>query len=82
MFPPALWSCHREATRGGYETFFAAEAELRRPYAALAALLNCCEDELAILSSATAAWQQVVYGLAWTWRPGDRVRWGRGTRIR
>ncbi|KAL4425946.1 hypothetical protein ABPG75_009962 [Micractinium tetrahymenae] len=63
----------REATRGGYETFFAAEAELRRPYTALAALLGCHEDELAILSSATAAWQQVVYGLAWTWRPGDRV---------
>ncbi|KAL4418819.1 hypothetical protein ABPG77_008704 [Micractinium sp. CCAP 211/92] len=63
----------REATRGGYETASAAEAELRRPYTALAALLNCQEDEVAIVSSATAAWQQVVYGLAWTWRPGDRV---------
>lgn len=25
------------------------------------------------MSSATAAWQQVVYGLAWGWRRGDRV---------
>lgn len=25
------------------------------------------------MSSATAAWQQVVYGLAWAWRRGDRV---------
>lgn len=26
-----------------------------------------------MLTSATAAWQQVLYGLAWGWRPGDRL---------
>lgn len=63
----------REATRGGYETFDACSAALHRPYTALAALLNCSADEIAIVTSATAAWQQVIYGLAWTWQPGDRV---------
>ena len=65
-----------EATRGGYETFDASANALKLPYTALAALLNCAADEIAIVSSATAAWQQVMYGLAWTWRPGDRVRLG------
>jgi selenocysteine lyase/cysteine desulfurase len=69
---PAL--CCREATRGGYETLDASSEALRRPYTALAQLLNCQADEIAILSSATAAWQQVVYGLAWAWQPGERVR--------
>lgn len=62
-----------EATIGGYETFDAEAEALRCPYTALAALLNCRPDEIAIVSSATAAWQQVVYGLAWGWRRGDRV---------
>lgn len=34
-------------------------------------LLNCHSDEIAIVTSATEAWQQVVYGLAWSWQPGD-----------
>lgn len=75
LFTPesSRWRC-REATRGGYETVDASADALHRPYTALAALLHCSPDELAIVSSATAAWQQVIYGLAWTWRPGDRVR--------
>lgn len=64
---------YREATIGGYEAFDEEAAALRRPYTALAALLNCRPNEIAIVSSATAAWQQVVYGLAWGWRAGDRV---------
>ena len=51
----------------------ASAAALRRPYAALAALLNCSAGEIAVVSSATAAWQQVTYGLAWRWRKRDRV---------
>lgn len=46
---------------------------LSRPYEALASLLNCSQEEIAILTSATAAWQQVVYGLAWRWIRNDRV---------
>ena len=41
-------------------------------HAALAELLNCNREEVAVLSSATAAWQ-AVYGLAWGWRRGDRL---------
>lgn len=63
-----------EAQLGGYEAQACARAALEgRPYEALAALLNCRPDEIAIVSSATAAWQQVVYGLAWQWKPGDRL---------
>jgi selenocysteine lyase/cysteine desulfurase len=56
-----------------YEAAAASAPALERPYACLASLLNCRPDEIAVLSSATAAWQQVVYGLAWAWRPGDRL---------
>ena len=54
-----------EATRGGYEAAEAAEArgDLRRPYSALARLLGCAPEEVAVVQSATAAWQQVFYGL-------------------
>ena len=74
MHPPASLPLPcREASDGGYETVDASAAALQRPYTALAALLNCRPEEIAILTSATAAWQQVLYGLAWGWRPGDRV---------
>jgi cysteine desulfurase / selenocysteine lyase len=56
-----------------YEAVEHRAADLHRPYSALARLLGCHPDEVAILSSATAAWQAVVYGLAWGWRPGDRI---------
>ena len=42
-------------------------------YTALAKLLNCDGEEIAVLSSATVAWQAVVYGLAWGWGTGDRL---------
>lgn len=70
--PPPL-PLRREASIGGYETFDASAELLQRPYTALASLLGCSDDEIAVLPSATHAWQQVVYGLAWGWRPGDRV---------
>ena len=46
---------------------------MQRPYTTLARLLNCQADEIAIVPSATVAWQQVVYGLAWEWKTGDRL---------
>ena len=54
-----------EAVLGGYEAAEAAEArgDLRRPYSALASLLGCTPQEVAVVQSATAAWQQVFYGL-------------------
>lgn len=72
LLTPNACPC-REARCGGYETFDASAEELRRPYTALAALLNCRPEELAVVCSATAAWQQIVYGLAWGWKPGDRL---------
>jgi len=63
-----------------YETFDASTTDLERPYTALASLINCSPDEIAIVTSATEAWQQVIYGLAAStttdkkkWRPGDRL---------
>jgi hypothetical protein len=88
--PPPLPSriqCHmmlstplhcREATQGGYEVADASADVLKRPYTALAQLINCSPQEIAVVTSATAAWQQVVYGLAWNWKAGDRVRLKRG----
>lgn len=54
-----------------YETFDLSDTDLKRPYTALASLINSSPDEIAIVTSATEAWQQVIYGLAWTWNPGD-----------
>ena len=57
-----------------YETFDQTrDTELARPYTALASLLECDSDEIGIMSSATDEWQQVVYGLAWNWKPGDKI---------
>lgn len=56
-----------------YEAFDHEREALARPYSAIASLLNCEPSEIAVVTSATAAWQQVVYGLAWLWRPGDRL---------
>ena len=36
------------------------QAEVERPYTALAALLNCQPSNIALMSSATAAWVQVL----------------------
>ena len=50
-----------------YEVLEGAKDDLHRPYTALASLLNCSSDEIAIVTSATEAWQQVLYGLAASW---------------
>ena len=44
-------------------------ALLQQPYDAAAELLNCSPDSIAIVNSATAAWQRVFLGLP-LWRPG------------
>ena len=53
----------QEVTYGGYECVEKAEHQLRKPYAKLGTLLNCRSDEIAIVPSATVAWQQVVFGM-------------------
>lgn len=42
-----------------YEMAERGAAALKLPYTALAALLNCDQAEIAIVQSATFAWQQV-----------------------
>ena len=57
----------------GYEAVDQCQEELLLPYKAIASLLGCNTDEIGIVTSATEAWQQIVYGLAWNWRPGDVI---------
>ena len=55
----------QEATYGGYESLERYGQQERRVYGQLGQLLNCRSDEIAILPSATTAWQQVVFGIPW-----------------
>jgi len=60
-----------EAEIGGYE---AAEREAERVehcYDAIARLLNCRPDEVAIVENATIGWDLAFYAM--TFRPGDRI---------
>jgi len=60
-----------EAEIGGYEAADAASESIERTYVALARLLGCDPDEIAIVGSATRAWDMVFYGLRF--EHGDRV---------
>lgn len=53
-------------THNSYEAATLKQQDLQRPYTSLANLLNCSADEIAIVSSATEAWQKIVYGLVWS----------------
>jgi selenocysteine lyase/cysteine desulfurase len=63
-----------EADIGGYEAFERERTAVERPYAALAALLNCGTDEIALTDCATRAWDMAFYAVPL--RPGDRVLTG------
>jgi len=60
-----------EAEAGGYEAADAATPALDRTYAAVAELLSCDLTEVALLDSATRAWDAAVY--AFPLQPGARV---------
>jgi len=62
-----------EAMHGGYETSETKADALSLPYAALASLLNCQPDEIAITQSATAAWQMAFGSLLSSFNPGDII---------
>ena len=60
-----------EGEMGGYEAAAAAADKIARTYAAVAELLNCATEEVALVENATVAWNQAYH--AFDFRPGDRI---------
>lgn len=62
-----------EARIGGYAAAAREARRLDAVYASVARLINAAPDEIALVENATVAWQMAFYGLALTFKPGDRI---------
>ena len=62
-----------EAEIGGYEAAGRTLDAQNRVYSAAAEMINCSPGDIAIVENATVAWCAAFYGLAETFRPGDRI---------
>ncbi|MGZ4531730.1 MAG: aminotransferase class V-fold PLP-dependent enzyme [Mycobacteriaceae bacterium] len=60
-----------ESTMGGYEAAARAAANVENTYAAVAQLLSCSTNEIALVENATRAWDMAFYSM--TFAPGDRI---------
>ncbi|WP_374378269.1 aminotransferase class V-fold PLP-dependent enzyme [Dongia sp.] len=62
-----------EAEIGGYAAAAREAERLDGVYHSIARLINAAPDEIALVENATVAWQMAFYGLAQTFKPGDRI---------
>ncbi|MGC1782162.1 MAG: aminotransferase class V-fold PLP-dependent enzyme [Acidobacteriaceae bacterium] len=62
-----------EAEIGGYEAADRTADEYGRVYASIARMLGCRAEEIALVESATRAWDAAFYALAERLQPGDKI---------